>query len=478
MSNISTLIKNVRNTMRQDRGVSGDAQRLEQLGWLLFLKILDEKDQELEIINKNHKSVIPKKYQWRNWAADPEGITGDELISFIDNETHGLFANLKNIKTKENKKLSNIIFSVFDGSNNYMKSGYELRKVINYLNGFDFKNSEDKQLFGTVYESILLELRDAGNKGEFYTPRAITKFMTQIIKPKLGEKILDPSCGTGGFLTNAVDFVRKNYIKKIKDESILEDSIEGWELKPVSYVLGLTNLILHNLNEPNLKYIDSLKIEYNKISNKDQVDIILANPPFGASIADGVETNFPTAFRCRESADLFIVLMIKILKKNGRAAIVLPDGSITGDGYRVRIREKLLNECNVHTIIRMPTTTFFPASVPTNLVFFDKGKPTKDIWFYEHKLPEGQLSYSKTKEIQFEEFGNIIKWWNNRKENECAWKINIKNLKDYDLDIKNPNASETHKDLSIKEALINMDKSLDEMIEEFKIIKKDLKNEN
>ncbi len=315
MSNISALIKNVRNTMRQDRGVSGDAQRLEQLGWLLFLKILDEKDQELELVNKNYHSIIPKKFQWRNWASNSEGITGDELISFIDNEKKGLFANLKKLNVREDKELSEIVTSVFNGSNNYMKSGYELRKVINHLNGFDFKNSEDKQLFGNVYESILRELRDAGNKGEFYTPRAITKFMTQIIKPKLGEKILDPSCGTGGFLTNAIDFVRKNYIKKIKDETVLENSIEGWELKPVSYVLGLTNLILHDLNKPRLKYIDSLKIEYNKISNKDQVDVILANPPFGASIADGVETNFPSAYRCRESADLFIVLMIKLLKK-------------------------------------------------------------------------------------------------------------------------------------------------------------------
>ena len=427
--------------MRQDRGISGDAQRLEQLGWMLFLKIIDDKDQELEIIKDDYTSVIPEKFQWRNWAADAEGITGDELLNFIDSNNEkdlGLFATLRNLTSATNPKRAAIAKEVFDGSNNFMKSGYEMRKVINKLNEVDFNNSNDKHVFGDIYESILVELRDAGNKGEYYTPRAVTQLMTQMTNPILGEKVLDPAAGTGGFLTAAIDHVREHYVHTVDDEHILQKSITGWELKPVAYVLGLTNLILHEIDIPDYHYIDSLKTEYNSISSKDKVDVILANPPFGASIADGVETNFPATYRCKESADLFVILMLQLLKPNGRCAIVLPDGSITGEGVKARIREKLLTDCNLHTIIRLPQSTFFPATVSTNLLFFEKGRKTKDIWYYQHKLPVGQKSYSKTKPIQFNEFQPIIEWWNNKEVNDQAWKVNINDLKDFDLDIKNP----------------------------------------
>jgi type I restriction enzyme M protein len=454
MPNISTIIKNVRNIMRQDRGVSGDAQRLEQLGWMLFLKILDEKDQELELIRDGYRSVIPKKFQWRNWATDAEGITGEELTLFIDHPTDGLFAALKSLKVRQAPQRAALVREVFDGSNNYMKSGYELRKVINQLNGFDFNNSEDRQIFGTVYESILLELRDAGNKGEYYTPRAITRLMTQMTAPRLGEKILDPAAGTGGFLSAAIDYIRENEIHTLDDEDVLQSSITGWELKPVSYVLGLTNLILHGLDVPDWHYVDSLKTEYNTIGPKQQVDIILANPPFGASIADGVETNFPQSFRCRESADLFVILMIQLLKPGARAAIVLPEGCITGDGYKERIREKLLTDCNLHTIVRLPQSTFHPATVSTNLLFFQKGSPTKEIWFYEHTLPVGQKSYSKTKAIQFAEFAPMIEWWKKREANEVAWRVNVVDLKrGFDLDVKNPNSTVKESELTVSECL-------------------------
>ncbi len=440
MPNISSIIKNVRNIMRQDRGVSGDAQRLEQLGWMLFLKILDDKDQELELIRDRYRSVIPEKFQWRNWAADPEGITGEELILFIDHPTDGLFANLRQLKAPHAAQRAMLVREVFDGSNNYMKSGYEMRKVINQLNGFDFNNSDDRHIFGTVYESILLELRDAGNKGEYYTPRAITQLMTQMTNPRLGDRVLDPAAGTGGFLSAAIDYIREREVHTLDDEAILQKSITGWELKPVSYVLGLTNLILHGIDVPDWHYIDSLKTEYNTIGPKQQVEVILANPPFGASIADGVETNFPAMFRCRESADLFVVLFIQLLKPGGRCAIVLPDGCITGDGYKERIREKLLTDCNLHTIVRLPQSTFHPATVSTNLLFFEKGTPTKEIWFYEHRLPEGQKSYSKTKGIRFSEFAPLIEWWTKREESEVAWKVNVGQLKrGFDLDVKNPN---------------------------------------
>ena len=441
MGNISAVVNNIRNTMRQDRGVSGDAQRLEQLGWMLFLKILDDKDQELEVLHDEYESVIPEKFQWRNWASNPEGITGNELLEFIDSnqqDNPGLFSSLKSLTSISNSKRAAIVKEVFDGSNNFMKSGYEMRKVINELNKIDFNLSEDKHVFGDIYESILIELRDAGNKGEYYTPRAVTKLMTQMIDPKLGEKVLDPAAGTGGFLTDAINHIRDNYVHTVDDEHVVQGSVEGWELKPVAYVLGLTNLILHGIDVPNYEYVDSLKTEYSSIGPKDQVDVILANPPFGASIADGVETNFPATYRCKESADLFVILMLKLLKPGGRCAIVLPDGSITGDGVKERIREKLLTDCNLHTIIRLPQSTFFPATVSTNLLFFEKGSPTKEIWYYEHKLPEGQKSYSKTKPIQFSEFKPIVNWWNERSESDLSWKVNIKDLKEFDLDIKNP----------------------------------------
>lgn len=442
MANVGAVVSSIRNIMRQDRGISGDAQRLEQLGWMLFLKIIDDKDQELELLNDDYVSVIPQKFQWRNWAADDEGITGDPLLEFIDATTDdnpGLFATLRNLSSPKNPKRAALVKEVFEGANNFMKSGYEMRKVINKLNEIDFNNSDDKHIFGNIYESILVELRDAGNKGEYYTPRAVTQLMTQMTAPKLGEKILDPAAGTGGFLTAAIDFIHQEKgVKKPEDRKTLQDTITGWELKPVAYVLGLTNLILHEIDVPNYLYIDSLKKEYNSISPKDQVDVILANPPFGATIADGIETNFPKTYRCKESADLFVILMQKLLKKGGRAAIVLPDGSITGSGVKARIREKLLKECNLHTIIRLPQSTFFPATVATNLLFFEKGTPTKEIWYYDHRLPDGQKSYSKTKPIRFAEFAPLIKWWNNRKPSEVAWNVKVKDLKEWDLDIKNP----------------------------------------
>lgn len=476
MTNVGTVIKNIRNIMRQDRGISGDAQRLEQLGWMLFLKIMDDKDMELEVIRDDYTSVIPYKFQWRNWASDSEGITGDELLAFIDNNSEndkGLFATLRTLSITNTTKRAMLVQEVFEGSNNYMKSGYEMRKVINKLNEIDFNNSEDKHIFGSIYESILQELRDAGNKGEYYTPRAVTQFMTLMTDPKLGEKVLDPACGTGGFLTAAIEHVRERYVHTIGDEQMLHTSISGWEFKPVAYVLGLTNLILHNIDVPDYIYTDSLKREYNAIGKKDRVDIILANPPFGASIADGVETNFPLTYRCKESADLFVILMLQMLKSTGRAAIVLPDGSITGDGVKARIRQKLLTDCNLHTIIRLPQSTFFPATVSTNLLFFKKGSATKEIWYYEHRLPEGQKSYSKTKPIQFNEFAPLIEWWNNRVESEVAWKVDVKDLKNWDLDIKNPTKVEEVAEFTSAELIEKLESSF----ERCSILLNDLKND-
>lgn len=438
MSNISNIIKSLQNIMWKDPGVSGDAQRLEQLGWMITLKIIDDKEAELELLNDDYVSVIPSELQWRNWASDSEGITGDEMKDFIDSK---LFPGLQNLDISDGNKRAILIRDIFAGTNNYMKNGTIIRQVVNKLNEIDFNASEDRHTFGDIYESLLRDLQSAGNYGEFYTPRAVTEIMTEIINPRLGEKVLDPACGTGGFLTSAIENIRKQDVHSVEDLKTLEETIRGQELKPLPFMLCVTNLILHDIEIPNIINGDSLNREYTSIVEKDRVDVILANPPFGASVSDGVETNYPAQFRTTESADLFLLLMIRYLREGGRAAIVLPDGSLTGDGVKQRIRQEFLEQCNVHTIVRLPNSVFQPyASVATNLLFFTKGEPTKEIFYWEHKLPEGQKSYSKTKPIQKKEFDSLKAWWNNRLENEQAWKVGIDVLKNngYNLDIKNP----------------------------------------
>lgn len=438
MSNISNIIKSLQNIMWKDPGVSGDAQRLEQLGWMITLKIIDDKEAELELLNDDYVSVIPSELQWRNWASDSEGITGDAMKDFIDSK---LFPGLQNLDISDGNKRAILIRDIFAGTNNYMKNGTIIRQVVNKLNEIDFNASEDRHTFGDIYESLLRDLQSAGNYGEFYTPRAVTEIMTEIINPRLGEKVLDLACGTGGFLTSAIENIRKQDVHSVEDLKTLEETIRGQELKPLPFMLCVTNLILHDIEIPNIINGDSLNREYTSIVEKDRVDVILANPPFGASVSDGVETNYPAQFRTTESADLFLLLMIRYLRDGGRAAIVLPDGSLTGDGVKQRIRQEFLEQCNVHTIVRLPNSVFQPyASVATNLLFFTKGEPTKEIFYWEHKLPEGQKSYSKTKPIQKKEFDSLKAWWNNRSENEQAWKVGIDVLKNngYNLDIKNP----------------------------------------
>ena len=438
MPNIGGIIKSLQNIMRKDQGVSGDAQRIEQLGWMITLKIIDDKEVEMELINDDYVSVIPSELQWRSWAGDSEGITGDAMKDFVDNT---LFPGLQNLDVSTGNKRSVLIRDIFAGTNNYMKNGTIIRQVVNKLNEIDFNASEDRHMFGDIYEGLLRDLQSAGNYGEFYTPRAVTEIMTEIINPRLGEKVLDPACGTGGFLTSAIENIRSKDVHSVEDLKVLEETIRGQELKPLPFMLCVTNLILHDIEVPNIMNGDSLNREYTSIVEKDRVDVILANPPFGASVSDGVETNYPAQFRTTESADLFLLLMIRYLKMGGRAAIVLPDGSLTGDGVKQRIRQEFLEQCNVHTIVRLPNSVFQPyASVATNLLFFTKGEPTKEIWYWEHKLPEGQKSYSKTKPIQKNEFDSLKAWWGNRSENDQAWKVGIDTLKGngFNLDIKNP----------------------------------------
>ena len=463
MSNISGVIKSIRDIMWQDTGLNGDAQRIEQLGWMFFLKIFSDKDQELELLNDNYKSPIPPEFHWKkekgNWAGDDEGITGDDLLTFVDQK---LFPALRNIDLSIGNGRALIVREVFEGNHNYMKSGINIRKVLNKLNELDFNIAKERHAFGEVYESILKDLQSAGKSGEFYTPRAITSFITEMINPKLGEKILDPSCGTAGYLTSAIEHLKRQ-ANSVEERQSIQENVVGWEYKPLPYLLATTNLILHDIELPKIVFRDSLDKPLSSYKEKDRVDVILANPPFGGIVANNNEKNFPQNFRTKDSADLFLILMIHLLKNGGRAGIVLPDGSLTGEGVKQRVRQRLLEECNLHTIIRLPNSVFQPyATVATNLLFFVKGTPTKEVWCYEHKLPKGQKSYSKTKPIRLEELNPIKDWWNNRQENDVAWRVDIKTIVDrgYDLDIKNPNWQEEEHEYTSAELIDLLAKSM------------------
>ena len=469
--NISGMMKSIRNIMREDTGLNGDAQRIEQLGWMIFIKVFSDKEKELELMEDDYASPMSSEYHWDEWAGDEEGMTGDDLLKFVDQR---LFPGLKELDVSDGNRRALIIREVFEGNHNYMKSGINLRRVLNKLNGLDFNIAEERHLFGDIYEGILKELQSAGKSGEFYTPRAVTQLLTDMINPQLGEKILDPACGTGGFLTCTIEHLKKQ-IKRGSQRKQLQENVKGWEYKPLPFLLATTNLILHDIEVPNLVYDDSLSRPLNEYRQKDRVDAILTNPPFGGVVANGNEKNFPQNFRTKESADLFLVLMIQLLNDGGRAGIVLPDGSLTGEGVKQRIREKWLTECNLHTIIRLPNSVFSPyATVATNLLFFEKGKPTKDIWYYEHKLPEGQKSYSKTKPIRAEEFDQIKKWWKKRKESDFAWKVSIDTIKErgWNLDIKNPNEEEKDIEHSTGELLDMLHESFRKSDKLLSLIKK------
>ena len=428
--------------MRKDVGVDGDAQRISQIVWMIFLKIYDDREMENELMNDNYKSPIPEKYRWRNWAADPEGITGDELLEFVNN---ALFRTLKNLQVKSDAdKRGLLVRSLFEDAYNYMKSGTLMRQVINTINEIDFNSSEDRHLFNDIYEKILKDLQSAGNSGEYYTPRAVTQFMVDMVDPNLGEKILDPACGTGGFLVCAIENIRKQYVKSIQDEEILQKAITGVEKKALPHLLCVTNMMLHEIDVPlQIKHDNTLSRPLRDYRPRDRVDVVVTNPPFGGMEEDGIESNFPKAYRTRETADLFLMLIMHLLKDGGRAGMVLPDGTLFGEGVKTRIKEKLLDECNLHTIVRLPNGVFNPyTGIKTNLLFFTKGESTKDIWYYEHPYPPGVKSYNKTKPMRIEEFEPEKKWWDKRKENEFAWKVSAEQIKasNYNLDVKNPNA--------------------------------------
>jgi type I restriction enzyme M protein len=444
MSNLSSTIKSIQDIMRKDAGVDGDAQRISQLVWILFLKIFDDKENDYEILDDNYTSPIPGPLRWRNWAADAEGITGDALQDFVNNR---LFPGLKELQPRAQRDAALIIRGIFEDSYNYMKSGTLLRQVINKVNeGIDFTSSRERHLFNDIYEQILKDLQSAGNAGEYYTPRAVTQFVTEMVDPKLGEKIIDPACGTGGFPVNALEHIQKHQrIETEADRQLLQHSISGVEKKPLPHMLATTNLILHGIEVPGIRRDNLLMYSLNEWTPQNRVDVVLTNPPFGGMEEDGVENNFPLAYRTRETADLFLYLIMHMLKPDGRAGVVLPDGTLFGEGIKTRIKENLLAECNLHTVVRLPNGVFSPyTGIRTNLLFFRKGEPTTEVWYYEHPYPEGQKSYSKTRPMRIEEFAPEKAWWHNRTENDQAWRVTIDEIKarNYNLDIKNPRAKE------------------------------------
>jgi type I restriction enzyme M protein len=452
---VSSVIKSIQDIMRKDAGVDGDAQRLGQMSWLLFLKIFDAQEEELEFELEDYKTPIPEQYLWRNWAADSQGITGDELLDFVNNK---LMPELKGLTAPiDMNPRGFVVKEAFSDAFNYMKNGTLLRQVVNKLNEIDFHSSEERHLFGDIYEQILRDLQSAGNAGEFYTPRAVTRFIVQMINPQLGESVFDPACGTGGFLACTVDTL-KGQVKTSEDQHKLQSAVRGVEKKQLPHLLCTTNMLLHGIEVPkNIKHGNTLNKPLSSWDEDEMVDVIVSNPPFGGMEEDGIEKNFPAETQTRETADLFLQLIIEVLKEKGRAAVVLPDGTLFGEGVKTKIKKLLLEECNLHTLVRLPNSVFAPyTSIKTNILFFEKGTSTEEVWYYEVPLPEGLKAFNKTKPMKLEHFNECRDWWGegktieektkrkNRRENQYAWKVGIQDIIDrnYNLDIKNPHVEE------------------------------------
>lgn len=404
--------------MRNDAGVNGDAQRIEQIVWLLFLKVYDSKEEIWEFHDDEFQSIIPEQLRWRNWAVDEKdgkARTGESLLTFVNEE---LIPILKNIEVDEHTPISKAIVTfVFEDTYNYMKDGVLLRQVINVIDEIDFTDHKERHNFNDIYEQILKDLQNQRSSGEYYTPRAVTDFIVQMIKPQLGEKIADFATGTGGFLTSSLNFLEKQ-VNSVEDKELYNESVFGIEKKALPHLLSITNLLLHDIDNPFIIHGNSLEKNVRDYTDRDRFEVILMNPPYGGSEKDNIKMNFPLELRSSETADLFMSVIMYRLKKDGRVGIVLPDGFLFGtDNSKIAIKEKLFKEFNVHTIIRLPHSVFAPyTSIHTNILFFDKTYPTEETWFYRLDMPEGYKNFSKTRPIKFEHFQPVIDWWENREE--------------------------------------------------------------
>jgi len=457
---LGSIIKSARDIMRKDKGpgMDTDLGRLPLLTWIMFLKFLDDmeliRETDSKLAGKRFRPVIEPPYRWRDWASKPDGITGDEILAFVNNEEargpdgqkgSGLFAYLRSLQGTNGGDRRDIVAKVFRELSCPMRSGYLLRDVLNRINNIHFTSRDELFTLGTLYETMLREMRDAaGQNGEFYTPRPVVRFMVALTDPRLGETVLDPACGTGGFLVESFLYLEKQ-CKTVQQREVLQTkSLFGGEAKPLPYLLAQMNLLLHGLESPQIDPGNSLRFPLKEIGDKDRVDIILTNPPFGGEEERGILSNFPEDKQIAETALLFLQLIMRKLRrqpKPGRAGMVVPNGTLFGDGVCARIKEELLKEFNLHTIVRLPNGVFAPyTGIPTNLLFFDRSRSTEDIWYYEQPLPEGRKNYTKTQPIQFEEFADCLAWWKDRKENEQAWKVSAVDVlaKGCNLDIKNP----------------------------------------
>ncbi len=418
MSNLTGFVKRLRDIMRNDAGINGDAQRIEQITWLLFLKVYDAKEQDWEFDDSDYKSIIPENCRWANWAVDDKSgkaMTGDTLLNFVNNT---LFPTLKKLPVDKDTPIKKaIVQTTFADANNYMKDGVLLRQVINVIDELDLSDYDEIHAFGEIYENILKELQSAGSAGEFYTPRAVTDFMAKMIKPQIGEQMADFACGTGGFLTSWLKELQPQ-IKTTADRKAFATSIYGIEKKQFPYMLCITNLLLHDVDTPRVYHDNSLLRKVLDYTDDDRFDIVLMNPPYGGSEKNEVKSNFPADLASSETADLFMSVIMYRLKQNGRAAVILPDGFLFGtDNAKINIKKKLLTEFNLHTVIRMPGSVFAPyTSITTNILFFDNTHPTEETWFYRIDMPEGYKHFSKTKPMKLEHFAPVIDWWNNRTE--------------------------------------------------------------
>ncbi len=498
---IGSLIKSARDIMRKDKGLNGDLDRLPMLTWIMFLKFLDDAEQiretEARLQGKRFRQAIEPPYRWRDWAAKEDGITGDELIAFINQDEAirpdgtrgpGLFALLRSLQGANGGDRRDVIATVFKGTVNRMQSGYLLRDVLNRINTIHFTSSEEIHTLGLLYESLLKEMRDAaGDSGEFYTPRSVVRFIVAVTNPRLEETILDPAAGTGGFLVEAFEHLKKQ-CKKAEDHAKLQKgSLFGVEAKSMPYLLCQMNLLLHGLESPEIDPANALRFPLREIGDRDRVDIIMTNPPFGGEEERGILGNFPEDKQTTETALLFLQLIMRKLRrpiggqKGGRCGMVVPNGTLFGDGVCARVKKELLENFNLHTIVRLPNGVFAPyTSIPTNLLFFDRTGPTKEIWYYDHPLPEGRKNYTKTQPLQFDEFASCMAWWKNREENDRAWKASISDVLKYgengnlisaNLDIKNPNAKQDFEHLppeQLADDILKKERRIAELITEIK----------
>ena len=476
---LGSLTKSARDIMRKDKGLNGDLDRLPMLTWIMFLKFLDDmeriRQQEAELSGQRFRTIVEAPYRWRDWAAPEDGITGPELMAFINQDEAmlpdgirgpGLFATLRGLQSADGKGREEVVANVFRGVSNRMESGYLLRDVINKVNGIHFDSSEEIHTLSRLYESMLREMRDAaGDSGEFYTPRPVIQFIVAVTAPQLGETILDPACGTGGFLVEAYQHL-ETQCQTVENRQMLQtSSILGQEAKPLPYMLSQMNLLLHGLEYPQIAYGNSLAVRLTELGDRDRVDVIMTNPPFGGEEEASIKLNFPADMQTSETALLFLQLIMRLLRrpeansgKPGRAAVVVPNGTLFGDGVCARIKGDLLRNHNLHTVVRLPLGVFAPyTDIQTNILFFDRSGPTKEIWFYELPIAEEHRKkknpkYTKTKPVQFDEFAGCIAWWGDREENDQAWVVAVEDVLKYDadgnlasanLDLKNPSSAES-----------------------------------